>query len=464
MPKFKFETIPIIIKKVDKNFKSLNPSTVEINEALTKSQHSNIENLTIESTPQIDLNRQFLFLTGCAGSGKTYLLTQKNQEDASYTELCATTGIAAINLETKTVHSTLKYYDTDSLRDSYIDQRLHWVLRNIREEKRTIGIDEGSMLAAEQLDLIFDAINDINEDKNPKKLGLHISGDLLQLPPVKADMIINAKCWSIFEQNTIRLNKIWRQGDTKFIEAINLVRKGDGRNAVPLLKECGVQFIPKVIDKFDGTTLIGENKLVDDYNAKRLMEINAETINSIPSRKGEQLGEWKTYIPNLSRFKVGAYVMILANNCPDFDFVNGDCGTIIAYNKTLDAFVIKLKRNGNEVTIKRRTLLNLSRKDPQPYHHTKDFTPYVDQFTKKWVIGKVEYHPMRLAYASTIHKSQGLSLDKLQININTWNFGLPGMAYVSISRARTAEGLFIAGTEAALVDKIKTEKSVLNYV
>lgn len=471
--KFQPLQIPLIIKKEAKiTFNpikpfSLAPSLVEVEETLNKAKHSNVENLVIESTdnsPRIDEDAPFLFITGGAGTGKTFLMNKHNQENPEYVELVATTGIAAINLGSKTINSRLKYYDTDSLLDNYIDQKLHYVLREIREEKKAIGIDESSMLAAKQLDILFDAINEINEDRNPRKLGLHLVGDLLQLPPVKANMITEAKCWPFFQQNTIRLNKIWRQGDDRFIRAINLVRQGDGKNAVPLLKECGVQFIPSLIDKFDGTTLIGKNDLVDQYNEKRLMEVPSEIITSIPKRLGEQLSEWKTHIPSLMRFKVGAYVMILANNCPDFDYVNGDCGEIISYNKTTDVFTIKLKRNNNEVQIKRRELLNLTKKQPNLSHFDKTFTPYVDTFTKKWIIGKVSYHPLRLAYATTIHKSQGLSLDKLQVNINTWNFGLPGMSYVAISRARTPEGLFIVGSEAALVSKIKTEESVMQYV
>lgn len=600
-----FKTIPFKAQQVKPivPIVPLTPTKVEIDEALNKAKHPGIDNLFIESTDTGDnlniLNKPYLFITGPAGSGKTYTINKYNAKDPDYIELVATTGIAAINLNSKTVNSRLKYYDTDSLLDNYIDQKLHYYLREIREEKKVLGIEEISMMDARQLDIIFDAINEINEDRNPKKLGLHIIGDLLQLPPVKANMVTEAKCWPYFQENTIRLNKIWRQGNEKFIEAINLVRSGDGRNAVSLLKECGVTFIPNLIDKFDGTTLIPKNDLVDQYNDKRLMEVNSEMITSIPRRKGEQLGEWKTQIPNLMRFKVGAYVMILSNDCPTFSYANGDCGEITAYNKTTDVFTIKLKRNNNEVQIKRRKLLNLTKKQPNLDHFGKDFTPYVDTFTHKWIIGEVEYHPLRLAYASTIHKcleegtivhemrrgqikikniikgdrvwngknfayvkntaqskqygfkisfesgefiicspkhkfptangnemifkeaqelqlhdvlyrtneryytkvvalqdlklqfnmidielentndglnslflannilthnSQGLSLDKLQININTWNFGLPGMSYVAISRARTPEGLFIVGTEDALIAKIKTEKSVLEYV
>jgi len=107
-----------------------------------------------------------------------------------------------------------------------MDGFLQLNLRKIRERKRVLGIEEISMMDKDQLDLIFDAISEINNDKNPRKLGLHIIGDLCQLPPVKAEYVFKANCWPFFEQNTIHLEKIWRQDNPQFIEAINLVRSG----------------------------------------------------------------------------------------------------------------------------------------------------------------------------------------------------------------------------------------------
>lgn len=441
----------------------------EITEALKAAQHPNISNLTIESTPRNVEEKQFQFITGPAGSGKTFTINKRNLEDSSYIELGATTGIAAINLDTKTINSILKYFDTKSLEEKLIDGHLQYKLREIREEKRFLGIEEASMLSAKQLDILYDAICEINEDNNPKKLGLHLIGDLLQLPVVSTkqkpeDIIIKANCWHEFDKNTIKLTKIWRQDNPKFIQAINLVRAGDGYNAVPLLKECGVKFIPKLIDNFAGTSIIPKNDLVDFYNAKRLTEINSPMITSIPRRRGEQLGEWKSQIPNLMRFKIGAYVMILSNDCPEFTFVNGDCGTITSYNQEKDFFMIRLKRTNEEVQIPRIMRKNLSSRQPNMNLFAPNFTPYIDSFTRKWVIGDCFYHPIRLGYASTVHKSQGLSLDLVQLDISPWNFGCSGMAYTGISRARTPDGLIIVGTESDLIRKIKTDKEVSKYV
>src|SRR5689334_18586629 len=132
MPKIKFQTIPIIIKKVDKNFRPIETSSIygtaikdelPIAEAVKKFP---IESIQLDEEKDSDdlniLDKQFVFVTGAAGTGKTYTINKYNLRHPDYIELCATTGIAAINLNTKTVNSTLKYYDTDSLRDSYMDQ------------------------------------------------------------------------------------------------------------------------------------------------------------------------------------------------------------------------------------------------------------------------------------------------------------------------------------------------------
>jgi hypothetical protein len=439
-------TIPLITKEITEK-----PAFTKINEA------------------DEVLQKQFAFVTGSAGSGKTCLINKKNKEDSSYIELGAVTGIAAINLDTKTINSILKYFDTKSLEEKLIDGHLQYRLREIREEKRFLGIEECSMLSAKQLDILYDAVCEINEDNNPKKLGLHLIGDLLQLPVVSTkqkpeEMIIKANCWHEFDKNTIKLTKIWRQDNPEFVRAINFVRAGDGFSAIPLLKECGVRFIPQLIDKFIGTTIISKNDQVDIYNSKRLTEINSPIITSIPKRRGKQLSEWQSQIPNLARFKVGAYVMILSNDCPDFTFVNGDSGIIVAYNNIKDYFTIKLKRNNQEVDIPRIMRKNLVSSQPDMNIFKPNFTPYVDSFTKKWVIGDCLYHPLRLAWATTLHKSQGLSLDLVQLDSRDPFFGFPAMAYVGISRAKTPEGLVIVGTENDLIRKIKTNKEIMKYV
>jgi ATP-dependent exoDNAse (exonuclease V) alpha subunit len=90
--------------------------------------------------------------------------------------------------------------------------------------------------------------------------------------------------------------------------------------------------------------------------------------------------------------------------------------------------------------------------------------PTVDHVTKDWVIGEIEYHPLRLAWASTVHKSQGLSLDNVQLNIMDNFFAYPSMLYVGVSRARTPEGLVIVGNEKDFIKKCVIAKEVQKWV
>lgn len=408
--------------------------------------------------------RKFGFLTGLAGTGKTTLINEINRLHPNLFEICATTGIAAVNCNSKTVHSTLKFYDTKSLENAWREQLLHMNLRLVRSRRSNLLIDEASMLGAEQLDLIMNAVDDINQDDTGKELGLWLSGDLCQLPPVKMKYVFKSDYWDRFANNTVKLTKVWRQDNLEFMKGINLVRANKGQEAMKVFKECGVNFIDKVNDNFEGTTLIPNNNDVDSYNEKRLRDISGALIRSQSKIRGKELREWEKLVPAELRLKVGAYVMILSNDTPEFTFVNGDCGLIEDYNEDGDYFVVKLKRNSKLVNIKRIKRQNFSDKEPDKNLFTKSFTPYQDFKTGDWVIGEISYHPLRLAYASTIHKSQGLSLDMVQINTNPPFFGYDSMGYVSISRARNPEGLFLVGKPEFIGRKITMNKEVMKYV
>lgn len=443
-----------------------------VEEAIDLQEYMDAENLRPNvSKLQLDenavnalLTKQFGFLTGLAGTGKTTLINEMNRLNPDLFEICATTGIAAVNLGSKTINSTLKYFDTKSLENAWREQLLHMNLRKIRARKKKLLIDEGSMLGGEQLDLIMNAVDEINMDGTGKELGVWITGDMCQLPPVKMKYVFKSDYWDRFEENKVTLTKVWRQDDIKFMEGINLVRANKGMEAMQIFKECGVTFLDKVNDNFEGTTLIPNNNDVDAYNEKRLREVEGTIIRSQAKKKGKELKEWEKLIPIELRLKKGAYVMILSNDIPEFTYVNGDCGTIEDYDSDEDAFLVKLKRTNGVVKIKRIIRENYSDKEPEPYMFTPKFSPYISQMTNDWVIGKISYHPLRLAYASTIHKSQGLSLDMVQINTNPAFFGYDSMGYVSISRARTPQGLFLVGKPEIIGRKMTMNKEVMKYV
>lgn len=418
---------------------------------------------------KITEENRFHFLTGAGGTGKTFLLRQRAHDNPRYIELCSTTGIAAVNLGGRTINSALKYYDTKSLRRNWETEKLHYRLRMIRQNKDILGIEECSMLPAEQLDLIFNAVEDINNDHTGKKLGIHLIGDFAQLPPVStpeepAQFCFKADCWPSFENSIEKLTKVWRQDNPDFIKAINFARIGDGNSAVTALLDCGVEFRDKVDGWYNGTSLIAVNKEVDFYNTKRLNQLNSPMIRTLSKKEGTETKEWDKYIPLELRLKEGAYVMILSNDVPNFNYVNGDTGWVRDYDSKKDVFSIELKRTGACVKIGRIERRNYTDRAPNADYFKPGFSPFIDQLNGEWVIGRISFHPLRLAYASTVHKSQGLSLDLVQIDTGAWFIGNPNMMYVALSRARTPEGLIIVGRPQDVARKIVCSPEVKKWI
>ncbi len=436
------------------------------------------------------------FVTGAAGSGKTYSIRERINNDPTEGILCATTGIAGVNLGTTTINSILRYFDTDSLRQIFVSGRLITRYAELARSFKNIYLDEASMLPAEQLDLHYQAIKAANQyekvkkSKNPDGIGLVLTGDFCQLPPIKAKWAFEAECWPLFEQNTLRLTKNWRQGDGIFLEGINALRSGNGAIGSDLLRQSGVDFANANLLDFPGTTILAKNADVDRYNYVALSRLQTETVR-VKSERWTYRGsnppsEWKL-IPLELEVKLGSYVMILANDSPTFSYANGDCGWIEAFDPTVNVFTIKLARNDKIVNvpmIERR--INVSY-DPKIALDDNDCTelmyskkkeddmmsafgtrpwkePYLDLDLDRYVSGGIRYSPVRLAYAATVHKTQGLTLDNVQIDCRNGFFGSAAMAYVAVSRCRTAAGLRIVGTPQLLAQRCKVAPEVVRWL
>jgi hypothetical protein len=311
---------------------------------------------------------------------------------------------------------------------------------------------------------------DDEDDAPPPQMGLTLVGDFAQLRPVDGIYAWESPEWARFASTTITLTEIRRQADPGFIEALRRARVGDGRAVVEYFAG---RLHGTTDDTFDGPTLMATNKAVDRYNWVRMQKVSGRELFFESKREGKQRKEWgdpkqppNTWgVPLRLHLKIGALVMILANEREEgpppqpFVYVNGDLGVVVDAETGVDlgdhTCWVKLHRNGRvvPVTYVRREVLepidSARRRELIDQHKTHLMT----ENRKYEIVGWVEYMPLRVAYASTVHKSQGLSLDKVQVNIKEHFFKTPGMLYVALSRARTAAGLRLVGSEAAVIER-----------
>jgi ATP-dependent DNA helicase PIF1 len=413
------------------------------------------------------------FITGSAGCGKTYMMRDRIATDPEFGILAATTGIAAVNLGTTTVNATLRYFDTASLRDSFLRGQLTTILHHLALEYQNLIIDEISMMDGQQLDYIYEATRQANGFKDvTRPMGIICVGDFAQLPPVKAKWAFDADCWPRFDSNTTRLTKMWRQDQPEFLMALNAARRGDGPEAARMLTEAGVEWQTQLEMEFDGTTIVPKNDAVDRYNWEALNKVKGNKITVRASRWGRQRGDWKL-VGDTSDFKIGAYVMLLANRMEDGELIyaNGDCGHVRGFEH--NRFQVELIRNKEIVDVEPIVRSNEYKEKPDGWYgdESKSAMQYPDYFPKphrnakrRYVEGQLKYFPLRLAWASTVHRSQGLSLDRIQFDFRGHFAGAAAMTYVSLSRCRTLEGLRLVGMKEIFERRVKCDPRVARWL
>jgi len=375
---------------------------------------------------------------------------------------------------------------------------------------------------------LADRARDMNHvrDSNHESLteddatGLLLVGDACQLPPIgerqadgkpgTVEYFFEAQCWPDFEQNgnLTHLKKVWRQDDARFLKALSLVRAGRGVDGAIDLKQAGVEFTLEEDEQFDGITLFAVNQQVDGFNVRRLAQLPGDVIRIPSKRWGKERSEWKN-IPECLELKDKALVMVLVNQPGTFEYVNGDLATFHNAEEPCDCVELGLicaHRSGPIVETKRgyrgpipfviRNNVSFNESNEDFYKdefekttwgkrmsqlspdnkvwkaiymeyldaHTMKGVPYYEPKEQGVVVGEVEYMPLRVAYASTVHKVQGLTLDNVQVNISHFWFGNPSMVYVALSRARSIKGLRIVGDVGRLSRRIKTDSRVRRWV
>jgi hypothetical protein len=435
------------------------------------------------------------YVSGRAGTGKT-TLAQKIDQARGDAVMCATTGIAAVNLgNATTLNSLLHYFDTVGLQKHHQSgYLLHRLDKLRRSGLRIIILDEVSMLPADQLTALVEALDELSMtvgydrdiyhygEEDDMRLKLLLVGDFAQLPPVEAPYAFESPQWHHFAEHTLKLEKVWRQENQQFADALHAIRLGKGGDAVPVLKD---RFVRGVDINFDGTTIVAKNLDVDLINNRRHAALPGEPIPWATIRSGEQQKDWVRQIPEAVGLKPGALVMTLMNRpvprlsdemISDYYYVNGDLGTVVEPDD----------KNGIKVLIHRTqkvvTVVPVTKEWTEPVSPPTpvdkayiakpgevitavfDDDGKAQRVISKILKGHVSYMPLRLAYATTVHKSQGLSLDRVQVAIGDWMFSKPGMLYVALSRCRSLEGLHIVGNEKMLLGRCGIDPKVRRFL
>jgi ATP-dependent DNA helicase PIF1 len=397
-----------------------------------------------------------IFITGPAGSGKTHVVNEYIaylREHGVPTGITASTGIAATHMGGMTIHSwsgigirdDLTEFDLESISDKAN-------LRKRMQETEVLIIDEVSMLHHFRLDLIDQVLKHVRKSDEPfGGIQVVLCGDFFQLPPVSrygsrdTHFIYRSKAWHDGKFTVCYLSENYRQVDDVSLSILNEIRSGEvsdeAREQLRSRHNVRGNVGGGVIEP---TRLYTHNADVDAVNDGELSKVDApEFIYEMHSTGRKPLVEGlkkSCLAPETLRLRKGARVMCVKNNF-DKGYVNGTLGVVVACAPDMDPVIMTAP----------------SRDFPQGQRITIEEASWKIEDEGR-VLAEITQYPLRLAWAITVHKSQGMSLDAIEVDLSR-SFE-PGMGYVALSRVRTLAGLTILGiNEAAL----QVHPEVLKY-
>ncbi|RTY85213.1 helicase [Flavobacterium sp. LS1P28] len=425
----------------------------------------------------INQTHRSIFLTGKAGTGKTTLLREIIQTTHKNTVVVAPTGIAALNAGGVTIHSMFQLPFGGFIPDNSSPQfsestkfetkatlRRHFKMSGLKKSvirnMELLIIDEVSMLRADLLDAMDYMMQTVRK-RNTAFGGVQVLyiGDLLQLPPVIRDeewrtlkTYYKGKFFfhsHVVQQNPplyIELSKIFRQTDDTFISVLNNLRNNE-------ISQQDIQTLNQYVKPdFDlkankgYITLTTHNNKADTMNAQALQDLEGKLVVYKPEITGD-FPDKIFPVEQQLQLKVGAQIMFVKNDLSfDKHYFNGKMGVI----KSLSSkeILVHFPEENKTIEVERYEWQNIRYK--------------VDETTKEIdeeVLGTFVHYPIKLAWAITVHKSQGLTFDKAALDVS--QVFLPGQAYVALSRLRSLEGLILLSP--LRMNGISNDQDVMDY-
>lgn len=403
--------------------------------------------MTQEQALKIILRGDNVMLTGPAGSGKSWLMKEfirKAKGKRKKVVVTATTGLAAAHLGGQTIHSWSGMGLGSTLHDDYIYMMSEARKKAIRKTD-TLIIDEVSMMHDYNLDMLDKAMRIIRENDEPMGgIQLILCGDFFQLPPVQQNgngkFITQSPVWDKLNLSMCYLEEQHRAEDLRLQEILNAMRAGDlrQRHLNWLMGRMSLKPVEGV------TRLYTTNQDVDRLNAQELAKVKGSSHYYMRTSRGrwESIVNLQRHVlaPELLELKQGAMVMAVKND-PEGRYHNGSIGHVLDF--TSEGFPV--------VQFKYPVIV------------------YPDEWALKSgerTVAAITQVPLRLAYAITVHKSQGMTLDAAEIDLA--KAFVEGMGYVALSRVKNLDNLYLKGInqralmvsqEAQVIDAVLRDKS-----
>jgi len=367
-----------------------------------------------------------VFLTGVAGSGKSFLLQHflKNK-DRKTNPIVASTGAAAVLVKGITYHSFFGL----GIMEGGLEKTIQRAVKDKRLKKRLrrtnlLVIDEISMIPGKALQAAETICRQIRGKQIPwGGIKIIAVGDFGQLPPVNThgfekDWAFLSETWRKSAFQVAYLKTVMRSKDSEFLEVLNFIRDGHVNDTVTKFLNLRIRDAGQ---KFGGTILFPHRQSVEKYNLKELSELPGKTFAFKTEYEGSErfLAQIKKTapIPEILHLKINALVMIRKND-PNLEFVNGSLG----YMKAIDSTGLTIRLlNGHFVSLEPESFSCLNAEGEE--------------------VASATNFPVNLAWATTIHKSQGMTLDVAAMDLS--KVFEAGQAYVALSRVRSSDGLYL---------------------
>ncbi|MDX2083598.1 MAG: AAA family ATPase [Rickettsiales bacterium] len=400
-----------------------------------------------------------ILVTGGAGTGKSYLLNfLKRNYPTSRIEITASTGIAALNVGGSTIHSWagigLANLPIEKIIDNIFSAKFSRIRRRI-QKTRALAIDEISMISTEVFEILNRVFQAVRENNLPMGgLQIILFGDFLQLPPINRDnnqsrqnynFCFTSPTWEKLNLTNFLLEQSFRQSDADFIRILNNLRFGEINAADKKILQSRVNAKDNN-QAIRPTILTTHNYKVEQINELELKKIPQPEVFYKASYSG--LPEKIEFLrrnclaPENLRLKIGAQVMMIKNTYQKDGIINGSLGVIKDFSAKKSYPIVEFT-NGKIITIA-----------PEEWLLEK-FNETNQQVAIEATLNQI---PLILAWAITIHKSQGLTLDKISCDLaQTFS---PGQIYVALSRARSLQGIFI---ESIDFDRLNSNDEAITF-